>query len=97
MGGSIIGILSALSYFVAMTCFAAFISIIMDKNLPSSDQKEEYMEYSNHVRLYRTILVLISNIFFIEWAYDDYRALRLRNKKTTWRQLLTRVLCCFQS
>ena len=38
--------------------------------------------------------MIISNLFFIEWAYEDYKALRYRNSKLTWRQLLRRTFCC---
>ena len=82
MGGTIIGTLTAMSYMIAKVCFGLFAELGLTGRKPGDPG--ENMRINNEIRLFRIILVIISNIFFIEWAYDDYLSLRLRSKKATW-------------
>ena len=54
---------------------------------------KEITALENKVRLFRICLVLLSNLFFIEWAYDDYQKLRKRNRRLSCWQLLLRMFC----
>ena len=105
MAGTIIGTITLLTHIINMITLAVFSQIGFVKHggylphpLPlqgqGHDTFDDRLHIHNEVRLFRVCLVLISNIFFIEWANDDYAALRKRNRELTWCQLLRRTFCC---
>lgn len=94
MGGTIIAIVTTASYIISSTAFSISYGL---SPLNSDPHPASLAEHNNIMRLYRIGLVVAANIFFIEWAFDDYQAIRTQNKKVTWCQLLARVCCCLQS
>lgn len=95
MGGTVIGVVATFTYLVATICYGIFKSLGV-KQAGGGKPDEDEMN-SIVIRGYRVILVLISNIFFIEWAFDDYQLIKKRNRQVTWCQLLSRVFCCLQT
>ena len=95
MGGTIIGVVTCAQYLIAMMCFAIFGWLGLNSRLYKDETIADVLKHQNDIRLYRIGLVVIANIFFIEWAVEDYITLRRGNKDVTWCQILTRILCCF--
>ena len=88
MGGTILGVLTALSYMVAAALFYACAEMgFLHK--PFRESSAEFDMRANELRLYRVVLLMLCNLFFIEWAYDDYVKLRRNSKKLTCCQLLS--------
>ena len=79
-----------------MVCFA--LSSELGLTNPADLKKEadvpENTHLNNEIRLFRVCLVFLSNIFFIEWAYDDYNSLSQRNKTLSCIEIIKKVICC---
>ena len=95
MGGTIIGVVTCMQYLTAIFCFTIFDYLGLNHRFLQHESMADYLKQENEIRLYRIGLVVIANIFFIEWAVEDYLTLRRGNKDVTWCQILTRILCCF--
>ena len=78
-----------------MFCFVIFDYLGLNHRFFHDESMADYLKQENEIRLYRIGLVVIANIFFIEWAVEDYLNLKRGNKDVTWCQILTRILCCF--
>ena len=69
MAGTIIGTLTVLTHLIRLLVLSIFYAMGFGKEsggeLPLPDEK---LEIYDEILLFRSCLVLLSNIFFIEWA-----------------------------